>query len=220
MSNLCSGSGRIGRSTSFRVRATLTASRGPISKRSSRRRSIKAGGGPPSRTALSSSYSKQNHRWTPMDTDSVSLPSRCTRSARPRFLVREHPAKETLAPGSCYLCSSVVFLNRDALEFVANLPEELLAPFDVRLGFHALGREAVHDADDAAALGGLGDQHLSLVGGSAVNPADLGHHLDGVEHVDGIKALAEEQDKGVPGADGQGVRSEEHTSELQSLRHL
>src|ERR1035438_10029404 len=90
-------------------------------------------------------------------------------------------------------------------QFVANLPQELLTPFDVWLGFHALGREAIHHAHNSAALGGLGDEYLGRVSGSAVNPANLGYHLDGVEHVDGIKALAEKQDEAVPGTDGQGV---------------
>jgi hypothetical protein len=60
-----------------------------------------------------------------------------------------------------------------ALQFVTNLPEELLTPFDVRLGFHSLGREAIHDAHDAAALGGLGNEHLGRVGCRAVTDKNL-----------------------------------------------
>jgi len=95
---------------------------------------------------------------------------------------------------------------RDApSEFVSNLAKELLSLFHVRLAFNPPGRQTIHDAHDGVPLIGFGHQHLSWIGRGAENPADLGHDFDGIEHIDGIKTLREEEDKAVPGADGQGV---------------
>jgi hypothetical protein len=82
-------------------------------------------------------------------------------------------------------------------EFVADLPEQFLSPFDVRLAFNTLGSKSVHDAHDAAPLTGFGNKHLGRVGRGAEDPADLGYQFDGIEHVDGIKTIRKENDKAV-----------------------
>ena len=91
------------------------------------------------------------------------------------------------------------------LELVADGAQQPLAPGHVLRPLDPLGRGAVDHAQNAAPLGALGHDHLGGVGGGAKDAAHLGHHLDGVEHVDGIDAVAQHDDKAVPGRDGQGV---------------
>ena len=64
---------------------------------------------------------------------------------------------------------------------------------------------AIDDAQDAAALLCLGDDDLDGVGGGEEDAADLGDHLDLVEHVNRIEAFAEHQDKRVPGGKREGI---------------
>ena len=81
-------------------------------------------------------------------------------------------------------------ITSSGLEFVAEAAQELLAFCDVVFGFDALGLQAVDDAEDAAALFGLGDDHLGGVGGGAEDATDFGHGLDDVEYVDREEAFA------------------------------
>ena len=90
------------------------------------------------------------------------------------------------------------------LEFVANLTKELLAGLFVVLSFDAKRAAAVDDRHDASAKLSLRDNDLAGVGCGAVDAADLGDGLHGVQAVDG-EALGEEDEEGVAGANSKGV---------------
>ena len=53
------------------------------------------------------------------------------------------------------------------LEFIPNLPQEFLAPFDVGIGLESLGLDAVDDAQDAAALLAFRDDDFDGIRGGA-----------------------------------------------------
>lgn len=94
---------------------------------------------------------------------------------------------------------------RRRLQLVADLSQQLLAREYVGVVLDALGAAAIDHAEYAAALVGLGENHLGRVGGGAEDSADLADALDRVEHAEWVIAVAEEQDETVPGADGPGV---------------
>lgn len=64
------------------------------------------------------------------------------------------------------------------LQFIANLAQKVLSPFDVRLTFNALGCPTVDNTHDAASLAGFGDDDLDRIGRGAENSANLGYHFD------------------------------------------
>lgn len=87
-------------------------------------------------------------------------------------------------------------------QFVADLPQEVLAPVDLLLVLDALRGEAVHHAEDATALFGFGQDDLRGVGRSVEDATHFRHHLQRVQHVERIEAIAEKADKAMPGPDG------------------
>jgi hypothetical protein len=84
-------------------------------------------------------------------------------------------------------------------------PTQTFPPLDVVVALNALGRRAIHHTHDAAALTRPSHQDLRGIGRRTDDAADLGHHFERVQDVDGIESLAQEQDEGMSGAYGQGV---------------
>src|SRR2546423_8474674 len=70
--------------------------------------------------------------------------------------------------------------------FVANLAQKIVPVAHVFCLFCPLRRGSVNDPQDAAALFGLGDNHLQRVRGGAENTADLRHANHAMEHVNRI----------------------------------
>src|SRR5262249_8816581 len=58
-------------------------------------------------------------------------------------------------------------------KLVAKTPQQRLARRHVFVPFDALCMEAIHNAEDAAPLLGLGEDHLHRIGGCAVDAANL-----------------------------------------------
>ena len=77
------------------------------------------------------------------------------------------------------------------LQLIPDRTQELLAFGDVGLFLHPLGRDAVDDAEDAAALHGIGT--------GADDMADLGDGLDGGKDID-RKRSVEKDNECVTGA--------------------
>ena len=92
--------------------------------------------------------------------------------------------------------------QRSRSQLIPNLPQQALPPLDFSVALDSLGREAVHHAQDAAALLGFGEDHFGRIGRRAEDAAHLRHHLDRVQHVYREEALAQEDDEGVAGGDG------------------
>ena len=87
-------------------------------------------------------------------------------------------------------------MSRDGLsplrKFIPELPDHLPPCFAVDVGFHALGRRAVHHADDAVAGLRPRDQDLERVGRGAENPGHLLAIFYRVQEVDGEGVLHNE----------------------------
>ncbi len=87
---------------------------------------------------------------------------------------------------------------RSALTLVS---KKTSAPGNALVVLDAFRRRAVDDAEDAAALLGLGDDDLYGVRGGTEDAADLGNALDRLTDVD-REGIDEEDDERVTGADG------------------
>ncbi len=61
------------------------------------------------------------------------------------------------------------------LQFIPNRSQELFALCDIGFGLYPFGRDTINDAEDAAALLGLSDDHLHGIGGTL--PCDLGQNV-------------------------------------------
>src|SRR5262249_11830557 len=83
-------------------------------------------------------------------------------------------------------------------QLITEIAQELLAPDDARLIFHALRFAPVHHAEDATTLRRFGDNDLSGIGRSTEDTADLWHLFDSVEHIDWVKTFGEKDEKAVP----------------------
>src|ERR1700674_965420 len=90
--------------------------------------------------------------------------------------------------------------RRLPLKLVADLTQQVLPPRDVVVAFDALGREAVHHAQNTAPLVRLDEDDLGRVGGGAEKVAHLRNHFDGIEHVERIETIAEENDEAMSGS--------------------
>ena len=86
------------------------------------------------------------------------------------------------------------------LQLVPNRSQELFALFDVFVGLHPFGGDAINDAEDPAALFGLRDDHLYGVCSGADDVADLGDHLHRVQDVDRERSV-QKDDERMPGTD-------------------
>ncbi|KEH15128.1 cystathionine beta-synthase, partial [Medicago truncatula] len=95
------------------------------------------------------------------------------------------------------------------LRLVSDRAQQILAPAHVVVVLDAERRKAVDDTGDPASLRAFRDDHVGRVRGRAVDPADLRHGLDRIEHVDRIETVAEEHDERVTGADRKGVAARE-----------
>lgn len=91
-----------------------------------------------------------------------------------------------------------------SLPLVAELAEEAVTPFDTFGAFDSQGATAVDYSEDAAALFGLGHNHLHGIGGGAKEGDHFEDIFNAAENVDG-EAVAEEDEKGVAGGDGLSV---------------
>jgi hypothetical protein len=85
------------------------------------------------------------------------------------------------------------------LQLVADLSQKVFTPRDALGILDPLALAAVDDAENAAALIGFGDNDFDGICRGAEDAADLGHHLDGIEHVHREKTGREEQDEAVAG---------------------
>ena len=74
-------------------------------------------------------------------------------------------------------------------DFISDFSQETFSPGDVFLVFNPLWRGPIHDAQDAAPLPGLNDQHLGRVGGGAKDVADFRRVLDGFQHIDRVEPV-------------------------------
>ena len=81
---------------------------------------------------------------------------------------------------------------------IADGAQQPLALLDVRVGFDALGGEAVDYSQNSSALLGFDDHHLQRVCGGAEDAAHLGQVADGVQHIDRVHLL-HEHDEAVAG---------------------
>src|SRR5262245_6631453 len=77
---------------------------------------------------------------------------------------------------------------------VADLPQEVHPPIDLPLVLDTLGGEPVHHARDAPAWLSLGQDDPGGVGRGAEDAAHFRHQLQRVQHVQGVKAVAQEGD--------------------------
>src|ERR1035438_7476900 len=91
--------------------------------------------------------------------------------------------------------------SHSRLPFIPDHAQEGVALFGVTRSFDTLGREAVDDSQDTAALLAFGDDGLGGIGGGAKNRAHFGYVLNGAEDVDGV-AFAHHDHEGVAGGDG------------------
>ena len=57
-----------------------------------------------------------------------------------------------------------------------------------------MGTEAIHYAQDCSPLFRLGEDHFSRIGCRTKNTAHLWNHFDGVQHIQRIKTVAQEND--------------------------
>jgi len=90
-------------------------------------------------------------------------------------LMRSERAARLTAPGSA---------------LVANLSQKIVAPRDVCFALDASRRKAVHDAEDTASLLSFGQYNLCWIGGRAEDAADLRNHLDRIQYIDRVEAIA------------------------------
>src|ERR1700738_3513753 len=80
---------------------------------------------------------------------------------------------------------------------VADLSQKIVAPRDACFALDASRREAVYDAEDTASLLSFGQHNLCWIGGRAEDAADLRNHLDRIEYIDRVEAIAQKNDKAV-----------------------
>ena len=113
--------------------------------------------------------------------------------------IRATAFSSRVRPRSIRSCSAIRrstdFMTISPSQLVADLPQEVLPPLDLALVLDALRREPVHHAQDATALLRLGQDDLRGVGGGAEDAADFRHHLQRVQHVQRVEAVAQEDDE-------------------------
>jgi hypothetical protein len=80
-------------------------------------------------------------------------------------------------------------------QLVADFPQQTVSPFDAFFVLDSQWAKAVDDTQDASPLLRFREHDFSRIGRCTIDVTNLRDHLDGVQHVDGIETITQEDDE-------------------------